>query len=87
MVSCARSIPRGRNAPGALRLGDLKAGALYVAPSGRLCTMERPPKHGPGSGGSAYYFRYLDQAGSTTPEGFWCSFHNVWMLRRVAEAT
>lgn len=80
------TITRGpRLAP--VSVGSLRLGALYVAPSGRLCRLAPPYRGEPRSDGSTYLFEYLDghRGGhhGGERESFGLSHRNVDVLREV----
>lgn len=63
---------------------DLRLDAVYVSPSGRLCRLAPPPKHGPGSTGASFLFDYLAAPGrDLLGDSFRLARANVGILREV----
>ena len=83
-MKMSTTITRGpRLAP--VSVGQLRLGALYVAPSGRLCRLAPPHRGEPRSDGTTYLFEYVDVARgySLERETFGLSRSNVDVLREV----
>jgi hypothetical protein len=52
-----------------VQVAELRLGATYVAPSGRLCRLAPPGRTEPASDGRTFVFEYLD-APPQPPRGF-----------------
>lgn len=73
-----------RHARAPLQATDLRIGATYIAPSGRLCRLAQSPRSGPGSDGLSFAFDYVVQWGpheGKPRDGFRMSSANVRLLR------
>lgn len=80
------TLARPLHRPGAaVDVARLDLATVYLSPSGRPCKLQPGPARGPGSGGTAFTFRYTTgprrRDGELVLEEFHLARHAVYLLR------